>query len=131
MINLDTNVLLRFFVSDDEAQAATVRHLVAGELSEENPGYITLVVLAEVVWALRTGYATPFPEISAFLEQLTTSREFVVDRAHVVLEAISHTDSAADFTDTLIAALGRAAGCTETVTFDRRFAQQEGVRLLR
>lgn len=49
MIGLDTNVLVRYFVQDDEVQSALASKLIAESVSVSNPGYITLISLVEVV----------------------------------------------------------------------------------
>ena len=51
MIGLDTNVLVRYLVGDDAKQSAVAREVMAG-LSQDNPGYLTSVVLAELSWVL-------------------------------------------------------------------------------
>lgn len=56
MIGLDTNVLLRYLVKDDPAQFARARRLIETHLTPDEPGWIGLVVAAELVWALRFHY---------------------------------------------------------------------------
>lgn len=48
MIAMDTNVLLRYLLSDDQAQAAMAEVLVKGK----EPVLITDVVLVETIWTL-------------------------------------------------------------------------------
>jgi predicted nucleic-acid-binding protein len=53
VIALDTNVLVRYIVRDDEPQAAMATALIETECTTETPGLVTLVVLCELVWVLR------------------------------------------------------------------------------
>jgi predicted nucleic-acid-binding protein len=48
MIGLDTNILVRYITHDDAAQTAVVMKLMAS-LSSESLGYISLVVLVELL----------------------------------------------------------------------------------
>ena len=60
MVGLDTNVLVRYLTQDDPAQAARATRLIERQLSETNPGYVGVVVLAETGWVLQRLYrATP------------------------------------------------------------------------
>jgi predicted nucleic-acid-binding protein len=51
MIGLDTNVLVRYLTQDDAAQAALANEFV-DQLTESQPGYLTMNVLAETYWFL-------------------------------------------------------------------------------
>jgi predicted nucleic-acid-binding protein len=132
VIGLDTNVLLRLLVDDDAQQSAIARDFAAQTLSSEAPGYVSVVVLAELCWVLRQAHGFAPAEIATFVRQLLEATELVVDQSGTVRTALDqYATGPTDFVDALIAALGAAAGCAETVTFDRRFARQPGVRLLR
>jgi len=55
MIGLDTNVLLRYIMQDDATQPAPATRLIEG-LSEDTPGFITLVSVIELTWILESGH---------------------------------------------------------------------------
>lgn len=63
MIGLDTNVLVRYLTQDDPAQAARATRLMEQELSENEPGYVGLVALAETTWVLQRLYRASAAEI--------------------------------------------------------------------
>jgi predicted nucleic-acid-binding protein len=130
MIGLDTNVLVRYIVKDDVAQsAAAVR--VFESLSSESPGFIPLVVIAELVWVLQFSYKSDKQEISMVLERLLRSAELIVERAEIVEQALrAYRASRADFADCLIERCANAAGCKHTLTFDRRAASLTGMHLV-
>jgi predicted nucleic-acid-binding protein len=54
MIGLDTNVLLRYLVQDDPVQSPRATEIITRRLSEEEPGFVSLVTILEVVWVLKT-----------------------------------------------------------------------------
>ena len=51
MIGIDTNVLLRLLVRDDEAQVRAAERFFATHCSPENPGFVSLIVIVETAWA--------------------------------------------------------------------------------
>jgi predicted nucleic-acid-binding protein len=54
--NPRANVLVRFLVEDDEAQAARAVKLVARAVRQGDQLFVADVVLCETVWVLRAGY---------------------------------------------------------------------------
>ena len=52
MIGLDTNILVRYLTQDDPVQSPKARELIEQQLTEENPGFLSVVVMAETVWVL-------------------------------------------------------------------------------
>jgi predicted nucleic-acid-binding protein len=130
MIGLDTNVLVRYFVKDDPLQTQAAENLL-DSLSPEEPGWLGLIVLVELVWVLRFMYRFQRDGIARIVESLLRSLDVVVDQENVVHQALSlYRNSKADFADCLIAALARDAGCIKTVTFDRIAARDAGMELL-
>jgi predicted nucleic-acid-binding protein len=130
MIGLDTNIIVRYLVHDDAAQTAKAVKLM-GSLSQESPGFLSLTVIAELVWVLKISYNFKKDEIERVLETLLRSKELVIERAEVVWQALRkfHT-SRADFADCLIERCGHAADCQYTVTFDQN-ALSAGMKLPR
>ena len=45
MIGLDTNVLVRYLVEDDPAQASKAAHIIETRCTEDSPGFVNRVVL--------------------------------------------------------------------------------------
>ena len=67
MIGLDTNLVVRFLVQDDEAQAALASEVFAS-LSADHPGFIGSVVLAETSWVLAKAYKASREDIAGAIE---------------------------------------------------------------
>lgn len=116
MIGVDTNVLVRLFVSDDPAQSAAVRSLFA-----EQTVAVAHTVLLETEWVLRRRFKFGRQEIvSAFLRLLGLST-VSCPRPDMVLNALDAFEAGCDFADALHAATSER-GVIEFVTFDRDFA---------
>ncbi|MGA9641723.1 MAG: type II toxin-antitoxin system VapC family toxin [Terriglobales bacterium] len=131
MIGLDTNIVVRYLTHDDAAQAAAAVR-VMDSLSQNSPGFLSLIVIAELVWVLEVSYRFKKSEIEHVLETLLRSKELVIEQAEVVAQALrKFSDSRADFVDCLIERRGHAAGCQHTVTFDQNAASAAGMKLLR
>lgn len=131
MIGLDTNVVVRYLTHDDAAQAAAAVKLI-DSLSQDSPGFLSLIVIAELVWVLEVSYRFKKNEIESVLEALLRSKELVLERADVVAQALrKFSASRADFVDCLIERSGHAAECDYTVTFDQKAASAAAMKLLR
>lgn len=129
MIGLDTNVLVRYVTQDDAAQALAANELI-DQLSESQPGYVTMTVTVEMYWVLSRAYRTDKTTVAATLIGLLDAKEVVVERADLVRRAVRRLAAGADFADALISEAGADAGCERTVTFDPRAAKSAGMQLL-
>ena len=127
MIGLDTNVLVRYLTQDDPVQSAKAREILEKRLSEDNPGYISVVVMVETVWVLERAYGFTAKEIAAATEQILQTSVLVVESEQDVFTAmIAYKAGAGAFADVLIGALAARAGCSHTLTFDRKAARLPG-----
>jgi predicted nucleic-acid-binding protein len=81
---------------------------------------------------LEVSYRFKKSEIEQVLESLLRSKELIVERAEIVLQALRKFSAGhADFADCLIERSAHAADCQYTVTFDRNAAKGAGMKLLR
>lgn len=128
MIGLDTNVLIRYLTKDELDQWKEASKII----QENQPCFISNIVLCEVVWVLRgRPYQFGKDEIVAILEMMVQSSGFEFENRSVVYQALQRTKQGqADFSDYLIGAIAQQAGCTETVTFDRKLREDKGFRCL-
>jgi len=130
MIGLDTNVLVRYIMQDDPKQSAKASKLVES-LSLQEPGFIAIVSVVELVWVLSSSYGLGREQIAQALEILLRSRQIVVDQAeHVVRALRAFMAGNADFADCLIERMAAAAGCARTMTFDTAAAKTAGMTLI-
>lgn len=130
MIGLDTNVLVRFLVQDDPAQANLATALISG-LTATNPGFVCREVLVELVWVLERAYSLSRRDIARAMDGLLEAQELVIETADRVAVAVDrYRKGGAGFADQMVALAGQGAGCSETVSFDRKAATLPGMRLL-
>lgn len=130
MIALDTNVLLRFFLRDDEGQAEAAERLML-QLTVVEPGFISREVLVEVVWALEYTYRFRREQVATVLTELLNVASVEIECASDVAEATGgYRRGGADFADRMIAAAARRAGAVPLHTFDRKAARLPDVTLL-
>ncbi len=100
-------------------------------LSQESPGFITLVTVVELVWVLELCYAQNRAEVTTVLDTLLRTKQFIVENIAVVSPALKiFAMGKADFADCLIARSALVASCTHTVTFDKSAANHAGMQLL-
>ena len=119
MIGLDTNVLVRFLVRDDEDQFDRARKLIRREAQAGEPVRISLLVLLETEWVLRSPHTLTKGEIlGAFSELLSAVDVSFEDEASIEEALFVWKDSTAQFADCLIGARHRSLGCRATATFD-------------
>lgn len=128
MIGLDTNVLVRYVMQDDARQSPRANRLIEA-LTADEPGFVPLVALVELVWVLGSGYQLSREQLAAVLERLLRSKELVIDRADLVMQALVRFSSgAADFADALIERVAAAAGCDATFSFDAGAVKSAGMK---
>jgi predicted nucleic-acid-binding protein len=127
VIGLDSNVLLRYLLRDDPAQAGRADR----EIEQGERFLIDGIVLCEVVWVLEVGYGFSRRDVLTALERILATAQFEIDTKDLVLAALDDfRESTADFSDCLIGRRNRAAGAEHTVTFDRSLKGLPGFRLL-
>ncbi|PYM16966.1 MAG: twitching motility protein PilT [Candidatus Rokuibacteriota bacterium] len=127
MTGLDTNVLLRYLLRDEPAQAERA----ARELERDEQFLVASIVLCELVWVLDSGYGLSRTEIATTLEKILATAQFEIEGKDLALLALDDFKrSGADFSDCLLGRRNRAAGAGETVTFDHGLRRLEGFRLL-
>ncbi|HMP75200.1 MAG TPA: type II toxin-antitoxin system VapC family toxin [Kiritimatiellia bacterium] len=132
MIAVDTNVLVRFLVRDDEKQAQAVRRRLQHAEQNRERLFIPLPVLLETVWVLESAYDMARSAILDALRDMRHMTVFEFEAVDVVERFLADGDAGkADMADLLIAHSARAAGCDKVITFDRGAARHPFVELLK
>jgi predicted nucleic-acid-binding protein len=127
---LDTNVALRWLVGapDDAVQAQRAGSAIAGV---KGSLYLNTVVLAEIVWVMAHSMKLDRAAQALAIRTLLDNPLVQLPQRDVVSSALVAFESGgAGFTDHLIAALNRAAGCATTLTFDKIAAKSPDFTLL-
>jgi predicted nucleic-acid-binding protein len=125
MIGLDTNVLLRYLVQDDPVQSPRATEIITRRLTEEEPGFVSLVTILEVVWVLKSLYKRSPQEIANDIEMILAADTLEVQNEQEVYHAVvAFRNGTGTFEDALIGSLGIWRGCSVTLTFDEKAAQK-------
>ena len=120
MLGIDTNVLVRFLVRDDEAQFEKARRLIRREIGAGEYVFVSLMVLMETEWVLRSRYSLQKTQIMEAISGLLDATEVQLEDEPAIEETLFiWKDSAADFANYLIGAHNRRLGCRATATFDQ------------
>jgi predicted nucleic-acid-binding protein len=125
VIGLDTNVLVRYLTQDDPLQARLATELIERRLSEQDPGFISVVAMVETAWVLERSYGLRAADIAAFIERLLQAAELVVqDEQEVFTTMVALKEGRGSFADALIGVFGQRAGCTFTAPSRRRSSER-------
>jgi predicted nucleic-acid-binding protein len=124
MTGLDTNVLVRYLTQDDPGQSLRATELIERRLTEDNPGFISVVAMTETVWVLERAYRLSNVRIAEVIERLLQTAVLVVENEAEVFAAMTVLqEGSGSFADALIGELGDRAGCSVTLTFDQKAAR--------
>jgi predicted nucleic-acid-binding protein len=130
MIGLDTNVMVRYIMQDDVKQSKLASVLIE-RLTEEQPGFLSLVCIIELVWVLESAYTLKRLQIVKVLSNLISIDVFKIERLTVVTAALRNFKTGkADFADCLIERSSVHAGCKRTMTFDQSAARTANMVLI-
>ena len=122
MIGVDTNVLIRLLAPDDEKQNAAARSFFS-DRSPDDPAYVSSVVLAETVWLLRRRLGYSRTAVEDAVRSMLSSDDFHIEHGERLSALLKQGTPRAEIADYLIAWSADAAGCLNTVTFDKRSAK--------
>lgn len=105
--------------------------MIERRLTEENPGFITLVTIVETVWMLNRVYGPSNHEAAEVVERILQADRLLVQNDREVFIAMPALKAGTGpFSDALIGALGAWAGCTATLTFDKKEKRLKQFELL-
>lgn len=119
-IAVDTNVLVRLLVRDEERQFKAAKRLVDQAEADGEPVLIVLCALLETEWVLRSRYKLDKASIADAFAQLLESQGVEFEHEPTVEEALYvwRRHPAAQFADCLLNARAVHLGRTRFVTFD-------------
>src|SRR5260370_36680116 len=117
MLGIDTNVVIRLIISDDAEQTRRARKLVEEALSHDEPVLVSLLVLLESEWVLRSRYGFNREALLSIFRALLEARELSFEDEQTLEEALFRWKvSAAGFCDALLTARSRQRHCRPTAT---------------
>ena len=113
MLAVDTNVVVRLMVVDDDRQARRALSLFA-----ENRIFVSNTVLLETEWVLRSIYGLQRDRVHSHLMELAGLPQVTLGSPERIASALEWFGSGMDFADALH--LAGAEHCSEFATFDRK-----------
>lgn len=127
MVALDTNVLVRYLVWDDDDQARRAEALIDGAVARGEKMYVSQVVLCEVAWVLERAYSFGRDELDSALDGIVRAAQLDVEQPEVASRALHRFRAgSAGFADYLIAESARQAGYETVATFDGKLLRESG-----
>jgi predicted nucleic-acid-binding protein len=128
---VDTNVLVRYLTKDDLPQATLVIERIERAEHDGERLFVSVIVLCELCWVLSYTFSQTKEELLAVLDGLLQTSVFEIERLPQVTAALNrYRQGRAGFADYLIGEIAGTAGCTETLTFDRKLKGTPGFRVL-
>ena len=119
---VDTNVLVRYYLRDDPAQARLAEKVLsAGDV------FVPKTVVLELEWVLRSVAEQPAGKVLDCLAHLIALPGITIEDPEQIESALSHCRKGADFADALHHAASHA--CREVLTFDDRRYVRRAARL--
>jgi len=116
VLAVDTNVVVRLLVNDDERQGARARALF-----ESDDVWIGATVLLEVAWVLESVYGLDGVEAAESLDRLLGLPNVRIENPGAIATALAAAKQGVELADALH--LCRAPEDIEFVTFDRALAK--------
>jgi predicted nucleic acid-binding protein len=121
---VDANIILRFVTKEPPKMAARAAQLMVQAEAGEVALYITPLVLAEIVWVLRSFYQYTMAEIAEVMIALVSAAGIEVENRELTIRALEASrDHNVDYIDAYLAYQAAAHGervCTFDTTDFRR-----------
>lgn len=131
MASLDTNVLVRYLIQDDELQFLLAKKLIRAAVRAGDTLHIPITVVLELEWVLRSIFKFGKAQVTGMLSALLSSRELSFESETAAEIALAlYVKGNADFADCMHVALAHAAGESPLWTFDRAAAAVDGAKLV-
>ena len=112
-------------------QTPKATKIIEQRFTQEDPGFISLVTMAETVWVLGSVYELPETEIADTVERILQADTLAVQNEQQVFTAmVALRRGRGAFSDALIAALGEWAGYESTLTFDKKARRLAGFEVV-
>ncbi len=131
MTGLDTNILLRYLLEENDPQKASADRFFIRSAERGETLFVNQIVLCEVTWVLARALKFDRQQIGAILERLLATEQLEFEAKDLIVDALGiYRTTRADFADCLIGVRNRDSGCGATVTFDRTAGALEHFKVL-
>jgi len=131
MIALDTNILIRFLVKDDNKQAKLVYKVFKEAEAKQEILFVPLLVVLEVIWVLQSVYKISDKDILEAISELLLMPVLKFEMQQAIQEFIASAENIKlDLSDILIAHSAKLSGCESVLTFDKKASKFKRFKLL-
>ena len=129
---IDTNLLVRYLINDDQKKAEAVDNLLDRAAKGEVRIIVPSVVIAELVWVLESFYQLKADAILELVEAIiNTSGLDVTDKSTIISALRLYRSKNIDFIDAWIIEFAKERGVKTIYTFDKRhFRDIEGIEVI-
>lgn len=128
MYALDTNVLVRYLLQDDAEQSGIANHVIEN-LTPTRQGFVSCIVLCEIIWVLSSRYHVAKQQCVTTLKQIFSVPVFDIEHLDNCLRALrSYERGNADFSDYLIQEIAHEQGYRTMLTFDKKALRSKRFR---
>lgn len=121
MLAIDTNVIVRFLTGDHPQQSRKAKALI-----ERSDVFVSLTVLLECEWVLRSVYGFAAAQVASALRAFAGLSRVAIEQPDRLDKALDWMENGMDFADALH--LANAAACDAFVSFDRRLVKSAARR---
>ncbi len=121
MKGVDTNILIRFLIGDDQQQTKKVYKIFKKAESDKKELFVPLLVVLEFVWVLESAYKVSRDEILDSISDLLLMPILKFEHQSALQQFIlSAQGNRCDLSDLLIAHSAKINGCETVITFDKK-----------
>ena len=128
---IDTNLLVRYLINDDQKKAAAVDNLLDKAINGEVKIIVPSVVIAELVWVLESFYQLKADAILELVEAIVNTAGLdVIDKSTVISALRLYKSRNIAFIDAWIIEFAKERGIKTIYTFDKKhFRDIEGIEI--
>ena len=118
---LDTNILVRFLVRDDESQADHVLSVLQAAERKKEVFFVPSLVLLKTLWVLESVYEIPRTRICEVFEELLLLPVLKFEDQSAVRKFVREAfKTEIELSDLLIATSAEFHSCDSVITFDKK-----------
>lgn len=130
---VDTSVILRFLVKDDDGKASAFERLLKAARRSGTRLHVLPVTLLEIVWVLEKVYRLDRKAIRELAEAVLNTPELKCELEEVFRSALSaYEERNVKFADAVLGCWGLAREIATVYTYDEKdFRRLEGLKVLK
>ena len=118
---VDTSVILRILVKDDEGKVAAVERLLLSARRSGKRLHVLPVAILEIVWVLEKVYKLDRRSIRELADAILNTGELIVENGDAFRKALAvYEEKNVKFADAVMGAWGIARGLKTVYTYDEK-----------